>query len=134
MCNASGTNKSGWTSFKYFTTLSGSRITAGEAQLTQKLRIFPNPTRGIFNIVFVSDKLDDFEITIIDVFGKLRPYSYKLDPSCEGLMLFFPSYLQHFHQPFKESSVSRKSLACNFFPVGEFGTGNDSSLNTNWFK
>ena len=71
MCNASGTNKSGWTSFKYFTTLSGSRITAGEAQLTQKLRIFPNPTRGIFNIVFVSDKLDDFEITIIDVFGKL---------------------------------------------------------------
>ena len=55
-------------------------------------------------------------------------------PYREGLMLFFPSYLQHFHQPFKESSVSRKSLACNFFPVGEFGTGNDSSLNTNWFK
>ena len=54
-------------------------------------------------------------------------------PIKKGLMLFFPSYLKHFHPPFK-SSIPRRSLACNFFPVGKFGTGHDSTLDTNWFK
>jgi len=71
MCNASGTNKSGWTSFSYFSTLSGSRITTGDSELADNLNIFPNPTRGIFNIVFISDEIDNFEITIVDAFGKL---------------------------------------------------------------
>ena len=71
MCNASGSNKSGFSSFKYFTTLSGSRITTGDTDLADNLNIFPNPTRGIFNIVFVAEELDNFEIIIVDAFGKL---------------------------------------------------------------
>ena len=35
------------------------------------LSIYPNPTRGVFNIFFISDEIDNFEITIVDAFGKL---------------------------------------------------------------
>ena len=37
----------------------------------ENLSVYPNPTRGLFNISFVSEKIDDFEITLIDAFGKL---------------------------------------------------------------
>tara|TARA_B100000214_G_scaffold72221_1_gene48352 strand:+ start:748 stop:1341 length:594 start_codon:yes stop_codon:yes gene_type:complete len=51
-------------------------------------------------------------------------------PYKEGLMLFFPSYLLHGHRSFN-SSVVRRSLACNFFAIGEYGAG-DSTMNTKW--
>jgi hypothetical protein len=35
------------------------------------LNVYPNPTRGLFNISFIAEKVDNFEITIIDAFGKL---------------------------------------------------------------
>ena len=54
-----------------FSTLSGSRITTGDSKLADNLSIFPNPTRGVFNIFFISDEIDNFEITIVDAFGKL---------------------------------------------------------------
>tara|TARA_R100000152_G_C6704001_1_gene132904 strand:+ start:148 stop:843 length:696 start_codon:yes stop_codon:yes gene_type:complete len=54
-------------------------------------------------------------------------------PYKERQMLFFPSYVKHFH-PFFKSSVTRKSFACNFFPVGNFSSLADSSFNTEWFN
>ena len=50
-------------------------------------------------------------------------------PMREGLILFFPSYLYHFHQSFKQTNVPRKSLACNYLPIGKYG-GFDSSINS----
>ena len=71
VCDVSGLNNSGFTSFQYFTTLSSIRITAGDDNLSDNLNIYPNPTRGIFNISFISDELDNFEISVVDAFGKL---------------------------------------------------------------
>ena len=71
ICDVSGLNNSGFTSFQYFTTLSSIRITAGDDNLSDNLNIYPNPTRGVFNISFVSDEVDNFEITVVDAFGKV---------------------------------------------------------------
>tara|TARA_B100000123_G_scaffold175213_1_gene130116 strand:+ start:208 stop:834 length:627 start_codon:yes stop_codon:yes gene_type:complete len=50
-------------------------------------------------------------------------------PMEEGTILFFPSYLFHFHAPYKATEIPRKSLACNFIPVGKYGHF-DSTLDT----
>tara|TARA_B100001029_G_scaffold2153_1_gene1529 strand:- start:472 stop:1080 length:609 start_codon:yes stop_codon:yes gene_type:complete len=50
-------------------------------------------------------------------------------PCGEGIMIFFPSYLEHYHSPFK-SKQNRRSFACNFFPIGKYGLY-DSTLDTN---
>ena len=71
MCDESGQNNGPFTSFLYFTTLSYNRITAGDIQLGVNLNIFPNPTRGIFNISFISEEIDSFEISVVDAFGKI---------------------------------------------------------------
>ena len=63
-------NMSGFTSYNAFVT-SNNRLIAGDDDLSINLNIYPNPTRGIFNISFISDKVDNFEITIMDAFGKL---------------------------------------------------------------
>ena len=75
----SSTNKSGWTSYNTFSTLSSNRITAGDTKLGENLNVYPNPTQGIFNISFIAEKVDDFEITIVDAFGKLVSYEDKQD-------------------------------------------------------
>ncbi len=70
-CDAAGLNASSFTSWQYFYTLSSIRITAGNDALSENLNIYPNPTRGTFNIQFISDKIDNFEISIVDAFGKV---------------------------------------------------------------
>ena len=46
-------------------------ILIGDIELGENLNIYPNPTRGLFNISFMAEKVDNFEITIVDAFGKL---------------------------------------------------------------
>ena len=79
ICDQSGLNNSNFTSFQYFTTLSSIRITAGDTELGENLNIYPNPTRGFFNISFIAKKVDNFEITIVDAFGKLVSQEDKQD-------------------------------------------------------
>tara|TARA_B100001027_G_C16264971_1_gene331494 strand:+ start:3032 stop:3646 length:615 start_codon:yes stop_codon:yes gene_type:complete len=52
-----------------------------------------------------------------------------ISPIRQGLILFFPSYLYHYHHPFKETNIPRRSLACNYLPIGKYG-GFDSSINS----
>ena len=78
LCDASGGNNSSWTSWQFFTT-SSNRITAGDFEIGINLNIFPNPTRGIFNISFITEKVDNFEITIVDAFGKFVSQEDKQD-------------------------------------------------------
>ena len=49
-------------------------------------------------------------------------------PIDEGLLLFFPSHIYHYHDSFI-SKVPRKSLACNYIPINKFGKY-DSTLDT----
>ena len=77
ICDASGQNNSPWKGWQLFSTLSSNRITAGDVNLGTNLNVYPNPTDGMFNISFVSEELDDFEITVIDAFGKLISYEDK---------------------------------------------------------
>ena len=42
-------------------------------------------------------------------------------PIPRGQIIFFPSYLYHYHPPFKKSDLTRKSIAFNLFPDEEFG-------------
>jgi hypothetical protein len=75
----SSSNMSGFTSYNVFSTLSGSRTTAGDTEFMNNLNIYPNPTRGLFNISFIAEEIDNFEITIIDAFGKLVSQEEKQD-------------------------------------------------------
>jgi len=70
---------SGFTSYTTFKTLSSNRITSGDIQLGVNLNIYPNPTKGLFNISFIAEKVDNFEITIADAFGKLVSQEDKQD-------------------------------------------------------
>jgi hypothetical protein len=79
ICDASGGNNSPWTAWQFFTTLSSSRIAAGDIKLMDNLNVYPNPTRGLFNISFIAEKIDNFEITIVDAFGKLVSQEEKQD-------------------------------------------------------
>jgi len=72
-------NMSGFTSYNTFSTLSSIRITAGDIDLMDNLNVYPNPTRGLFNINFISDEIDNFEISIVDAFGKLIIQENKKD-------------------------------------------------------
>ena len=67
----SSSNTSGFTSYNVFSTLSGSRITEGDTELMDNLNVYPNPTRGLFNISFVSEEINNVEITVIDAFGNI---------------------------------------------------------------
>ena len=77
-CDASNTNNSPFSGWQFFSTLSN-RIAAGDTSLAVNLNIFPNPTRGKFNISFVSDEIDNFEIIIVDAFGKTVSNEHKND-------------------------------------------------------
>jgi len=79
LCDSLGGNDSPWTSWQFFTTTSSNRIIAGDTELGQNLIIYPNPTRGLFNISFIAEKVDNFEITIVDAFGKLVSQEDKQD-------------------------------------------------------
>ena len=48
-------------------------------------------------------------------------------PIPTGHMIFFPSYLYHYHPPFKQTDMTRKSVAFNLFPNETFGV-NDSKF------
>ena len=50
-------------------------------------------------------------------------------PIPTGHMIFFPSYLYHYHPSFQKTDIARKSIAFNFFPNEDFGI-NDSLFYT----
>ena len=51
--------------------ISSIRSISGDSTLANNLNIYPNPNRGIFNVSFLSEEIDDFEIIILDAYGKL---------------------------------------------------------------
>jgi len=78
-CDPNGSNVSAWgTGNNMFTTSAPTpRVVVEEVEIGINLNIYPNPTRGLFNISFVSDEINDFEINIVDAFGKTISHEYK---------------------------------------------------------
>lgn len=58
-------------------------------------------------------KASIFEFEYTDILGNIRNYGYRLDPSYEGTMLFFPSSLRHCVYPYYECSEDRITVSGN---------------------
>jgi len=60
-----------------------------------------------------SDSISNFSFNYLDILGNNRGYIYKMSPSMEGTMLFFPSHLQHQVFPFYNCKEKRISISGN---------------------
>ncbi len=58
-------------------------------------------------------KIGCCEFEYIDTLGIIRNYTYRLDPSQEGRMLFFPANLRHSVYPFYDTDEPRISISGN---------------------
>ena len=64
LCNASGNNTSPWKQWQFFTTPSGIRISTEVSDISDNLTIYPNPTRGIFNLNYTSNTVSYTHLTL----------------------------------------------------------------------
>jgi len=55
----------------------------------------------------------NFEFVYTNILGKICGSTYKLDPSSEGLMLFFPAEIHHMVYPFYNSEEERITISGN---------------------
>ena len=55
----------------------------------------------------------NFEFLYTDILGDIKGYVYRLDPTCEGLMLFFPAEMRHLVYPFYNCEEERITISGN---------------------
>jgi len=60
-------------------------------------------------------KVGCFEFQYLDMYGNVVNTAYRLDPSHEGYMVFFPAKLRHMVYPFYETEEPRISIAGNIW-------------------
>ena len=60
-----------------------------------------------------SPKASAFEFVYIDIMGNLQTYTYHLDSSFEGIMLFFPAEINHQVYPFYNCEEERITISGN---------------------
>ena len=60
-------------------------------------------------------KASNFEFEYTDIQGGIRNFGYRLDPSREGYMLFFPAALNHEVYPYYECDEQRISISGNIW-------------------
>ena len=77
----------------------------------------PTDWREQHEIPFVKDsnapKASDFEFVYTDVMGNVTGYTYSLDSSFEGIMLFFPAEMMHQVYPFYNCEEERITISGN---------------------
>ena len=77
----------------------------------------PTDWREQHEIPFVkesnSPKASNFEFVYIDIMGNIRTYTYSLDSSFEGIMLFFPAEMMHMVYPFYNCEEERITISGN---------------------
>ena len=66
-CGVGSTWKSPWLAGPDFNLGSGARVNTPFSQL----EVFPNPSRDIFNVSFVSDEIQNVTVKVVDVMGKV---------------------------------------------------------------
>ena len=102
-----------------------------------------------FSSVFYFDKIENGEGNLIlenpNDFADLYPADQRqlsniynkavhIAPLYEGLIIFFASSLYHsYHQFENKNKKNRRSFACNFAPIGMYGSI-DSFIDTNWLS
>ena len=72
ICDTSTNNSSPFTSWTFFTTLSGAKVishTDSEENNIKSLNIYPNPSNGKLNIEFDVNNHENFNLSIIDALG-----------------------------------------------------------------
>jgi hypothetical protein len=60
-----------------------------------------------------SPSAGNFEFLYTDVLGKINGYVYRLDPTCEGLILLFPAEMRHLVYPFYNCEEDRITISGN---------------------
>ena len=60
-----------------------------------------------------SPSAGNFEFLYVDVLGKINGYVYRLDPTCEGLILLFPAEMRHLVYPFYNCEEERITISGN---------------------
>ena len=60
-----------------------------------------------------SPKASAFEFVYTDIMGTISQYTYCLDPSFEGIMLFFPAEMMHMVYPFYNCEEERITISGN---------------------
>ena len=77
----------------------------------------PTDWKEQHEIPFVKDsnapKASDFEFVYTDVMGNVTGYTYSLDSSFEGIMLFFPAEMMHQVYPFYNCEEERITISGN---------------------
>jgi hypothetical protein len=77
----------------------------------------PYDWREQHEIPFVKEssapKASNFEFVFTDVMGHIRNYTYHLDSSFEGIMLFFPAEMMHQVYPFYNCEEDRITISGN---------------------
>ena len=77
----------------------------------------PTDWKEQHEIPFVKDsnapKASDFEFVYTDVMGNVTGYTYSLDSSFEGIMLFFPAEMMHMVYPFYNCEEERITISGN---------------------
>jgi len=77
----------------------------------------PTDWREQHEIPFVKNSnapmASNFEFVYTDIMGHIRSYSYFLDSSCEGIMLFFPAEMMHLVYPFYNCEEERITISGN---------------------
>ena len=78
-CNPQGGayKAASWTPLIFWTQPGGARLEAENTAITN-LEVYPNPSRDIFNVSFVSDEVQNLEVSIINVVGE-AVYTANLD-------------------------------------------------------
>ena len=61
------------------------------------------------------NKVGCFEFEYLNMYGDVVNTAYRLDPSYEGYMVFFPAKLRHMVYPFYETKEPRISIAGNIW-------------------
>ena len=59
-----------WSPFIYWTQQSSIRIDGEGSAAITNLEVYPNPSRDIFNVSFVSDEVQNLDISITNVIGE----------------------------------------------------------------
>ncbi|MDA9663613.1 fibronectin type III domain-containing protein [bacterium] len=70
ICDSIFNNLSAFTSWQYFNTSSSIRISDGHETISKNLNVYPNPTKGVFYISFISDEITRIEVSVSNTYGK----------------------------------------------------------------
>ena len=100
------------------TKISAAKVSPRSSKLLQiktKVIAIDKITKNRFNLVKKEEdrKASIFEFEYTDIIGNIRNFGYRLDPSYEGTMLFFPSSLRHCVYPYYECDENRITVSGN---------------------